>query len=516
MARVRFSSDRKVKMPKNWVINKATPDLLGRMEDVSVSYIRDPGALNTTDPSAGLWQGRMITPDILSPETLRYAAQRSQVFNTIMHIFMREIANFARRPMFDGDVGFSVVPKIRSHHMTPIEKKEAARIEEFLLKTGRVYNPTRTDTLRDYLVKQVFNTMVYDRMVTEVVWSVSSPFEFRALDGATVIKVDPLVYIPQTERGKAVGPISFIQLHSDQIWAEFNKSELIFGIRNSNPSLLNNGYGVPELEELIEPVTIEIQILTYIDRMLTQGSIPEGLLIMKSPRSGQTIESISLASGQSNEDMARMLRNQIAGVQNAGRLAVLRLRGGEEAQLIVQDRHLEKMPFIQTYEIVQNQISRKLGVDPAQVGIVTGSIKNSFTDADAKPSRTRQSHNRSMTNILYAIGDTQLNPLIDLINPEFCVQWHGIDTQIEQERLNLQKERMDMGLLTLNQVLAQQNMKKWSDSEEQWWANIPLHPLIFQAEAAKRGLKISGKGSGKGGIGGANEQSLKEMMKGAE
>ncbi len=475
--------------------------------DVEVSYIRDPGALRVEDPTTGLWQGRMITPDILSPETLRYAASRSQVFNTIMRNFMREVARFARRPMFDGDVGFSIVPKVRHHHMTDAEKTEAFRIEEFLLKTGRVYNPNRLDTLREYLEKQIYNTLVYDRMTTQVVWGTASPLEFMAVDGATIIKVQSDLYPPQTERGRAVAPISYVQLHKDQVWAEFNASELIFGIRNPFPALMQNGYGMPELMELIEPVTLEILILTYIDRILTQGSIPEGLLILKSSRSGQQLESLSLASGQSNEDFARLIRNQVAGAQNAGRLAVLRLRGGEEAELVLNDHDLGKMPFIQTYEIVQNQIARKLGVDPAEVGIVTGSIKNSFTDADAKPSRARSSRSRSLSNLLTAIADTQLNPLIEKLNPEFCIMWHGIDNQLEQDRLNLQKMRQSMGLLTLNQLLVQQNLPKWPDSEEYWWANVPMHPGILQIESARRGLKITGanfQGQGGGGIGGDN------------
>ena len=473
--------------------------------DVEVSYIRDPGALRVEDPTTGLWQGRMITPDILSPETLRYAASRSQVFNTILRNFMREAARFARRPMFDGDVGFSVVPKVRSHPMTDAEKAEAFRIEEFLIQTGRVYNPNRADHLREYLEKQIYNTLVYDRMCTQVVWGEISPLEFMAVDGATIIKVQGDLYPAQTERGKAVAPISYVQLHKDQVWAEFNASEMIFGVRNPFPALMQNGYGMPELMELIEPVTLEILILTYIDRILTQGSIPQGLLLLKSPRSGQQLESLSLASGQSNEDFARLIRNQTAGAQNAGRLAVLRLRGGEEAELILNNQDLTKMPFIQTYEIVQNQIARKLGVDPSEVGIVTGSISNSFTDTDAKPSRMRQSRSRSMNNLMYAISDTQLNPLVDKINPEFCVVWHGIDTQLEQERLNIEKMRQGMGLVTLNQLIAQQNGQQYPNTEDFWWANVPMHPGIMQIEAAKRGLKITGAsfpGQGGGGIGG--------------
>ena len=491
-------------------LNALTP-IVPTPEEVEVAYIRDPGALDVEDPTHGLWQGRMISPDILSPETLRYAASRSQVFGTILRMISRDVSQFARRPMFDGDVGFSVVPKIRTHQMSSHEKNEARRIEEFLLKTGRVYNPRRTDTMRDYLIKQAYNTFVYDRMPTQVVWDDNAPLEFKALDGSSVIKTDPAVYLPQTDRGKAVAPISYIQLYKDQIWAEFNASELIFGIRNPNPNLEQNGYGTPELMELIEPITIEIMILTYIDRLLSQGSIPSGMLIIKNANSGQQqLETMSMSSGQANDDFARIIKNQVQGAQNAGRLAVLKLRGNQEAELVVTDRDLDKMPFIQTYEIVQNQIAQKLGFDPAQVGIVQGSIKNSFTDADAKPSRARQSRFRSVASVLGAIADTQINPLINFINPEFCVMWHGIDTQLEQERLSLDKQRMDMGLLTLNQALTHQNLPTYNATEYPW-ADIPLHPLIFQWEAAKHGIQIGGK-KGSSGMGGMNDNARNEML----
>lgn len=472
-----------------------------RRNDIEVSYIRDPGAITVQDPSTGLWQGRMITPDILAPETLRYAAARSQVYNTILKNFQREVARFARRPQFDGDVGFSVVPELRNHHMTLAEEKEAMFIEDFLLNTGRFYNPRRRDKMRQYMIKQVYNTCVYDRMATKLVWQKAVPFEFECLDGATIIRVDTEVYIPQTERGRAVAPISYIQIHKDQVWAEFNDSELIFGIRNPSPSLDSNGYGIPEIQDLIEPITIEILILTYIDRILTQGSIPEGLLILKSARTGQAIDSIAMSSGQVAEDFERVLRNQVAGANNAGRLAVLRLRGNEEAQLILNDHDLAKMPFIQTYEIVQNQIAKKMGVDPADVGIVTGSIKQSFTDNDQKNAQMRQTRTRAVTNLLMAMADTQLNPIIKYLNPNFCIKFHGIDTQLEQERLNLESLQMNMGLLTLNNVLNHQNLEMYPKDEKHWWADIPLHPMIFEAVAAERGLQVQKKDAQKGGGG---------------
>lgn len=488
-------------------------------DDIALGYVRDPGAIRVQDPTAGLWQGRMITPDILAPETLRYAAARSQVFNTAMRFIQREVVKFARRPLFDGDIGFRVVPKLKNKRMTAAEEKEAEQIETFLLKTGRVYNPDRHDTLREYLVKQVYNRLVYDRMVTQLSWGTITPYEFVALEGSTIIKTDPNVYIPQTERGVAVSPVTYIQIHKDQVWAEFNSSELIFGICNPSPSLETNGYGTPELMELIEPVTLEILILTYLDRLLTQGSVPDGLLIMTSMRNGQSIESISLASGQSNEDLARIIRNQVAGAQNAGRLAVLRLRPGEDAKLILNNRDLSQMPFVQMYEIVQNQISRKLGLDPAQVGIVQGSIKNSFTDSDSKSATLRNANNRVVTDVLLSISDTQLNPLIDYLNADFCIQWQGIDNQLEQERLNLEAMKQNMGILTLNQLLTHQNLDTYPKGEKYWWADVPLHPMIFEAEASKRELKTKKtRGASEeeriGGIGGQAGQKRPQKRDG--
>lgn len=477
-----------------------------------VTYIRDPGALTREDPFNGMWQGRLITPDLMGPETLRYAASRSQVFNNIIRYFQREVSRFARRPMFDGDVGFSVVPKIRQHHMTPDEEKEARRIEDYLLITGAYYNPDRTDTLRDYLIKQVYNRYVFDRMVTQLTWGTVSPLEFKALDGSTILLADPARYEPQTERGQAVAPIKYLQLHRDAIWAEFNASEIVWGVCNQSPLLMQNGYGYPEIMDLMGPITTEILIETYVQRMLTQGSIPEGLLVLKSPRRGQEIESLSLASGQTNEDFARMIKMQVAGTENAGRLAVLRLRGGEEAEMIMTDRHLDKMPFIQALEIAQNQIARKLGVDPAEVAVVQGSLKSSFSDSDQKASKLRQSRSRAVTNLLYDIADTQLNPIIERLNPNFCIRWHGIDAQLEQEKLNLEKMQQTMGLLTLNDLIAHQNGKKYPNDDEHWWANVPLHDTIFKAIAAERGISLSGGGGkgGDGGIGGRNDNTLAE------
>jgi hypothetical protein len=438
--------------------------------------------------------GRVPRPQQLTPETLRYMAERSKTFSAILYRRSQQIARFARRPLFDGDTGFEVVPKEKRHTPTEAERAEARRIEDILLNTGAVYNPLRRDNLRTAMQKMLYDTLVYDAIVVEPVKNEQGQLiEWWVLDGGSIYMVDPSIYTPRTEIGKLVSPIHYVQVQHEQVLAEWNASELIYVIRNPSPQLDRSSYGQPELELLVDVVTIEIEVLTWAKMVLMNSSVPDGLIILESNRpSGDEFTAAPFGSNQSIEDLRRQWRNEISGARNAGRMAVFQVPHGDKATFYEAATKDRDMPFQSLYELAQNIICAYLGVSPAELGVVEGSMKSgSFIDSDARASQLRYSRLNGLVYLLETLKEP-LDKLVEMINPEFCVQFRGIDHTAEEERHNLEAAMIDSGRITYNDLRRMANLPEY----EGWWADIPANPTILQIEAAARGINLRGGGVG--------------------
>ena len=448
------------------------------------SQSRDPFASGLLDNG---FQGQLLPPFILLPETKQYMARRSPTVNTILMMRMNAIADFAHPPQFDGDTGFTIVPRDNpTHRLTSVEAREADRLRDFLLFTGVPQGRWARDSFRTALIKLFYNTFVFDAMPVELVRDETGRLvEWYVQDGGSIKRTDPRVYLPQTAIGKLVAPISYIQTVLDMVIAEWNAWEFIYGIRNASPVLNQNGYGLPELESLVEMVTVEIEAVTYAHRQLSQGSLPMGMLVIETQRSGNDFvpEISGEATGQGTEDFARAWRNELSGPENAGKMAYLKTEPGEKVQFF-PTHPPSSMPFMQLLEVAHNTIAMTLGANPAEVPTIYGTMKEGFVQEGPKASDRRESHSAGLRRHLGAIGSTVLNPLIHRLNEDFDVQWVGIDTVQEHDRLNFETEMVKNGFKTLDELRVVRNDPPY----DAWWSQIPLVPSIVQAEAQARGV----------------------------
>lgn len=413
-------------------------------------------------------------PRLLTFETLRYMARRSKTFAAIMQLRQSQLMDFAKLPQFDGDRGFEIVPRDNQHRsMTTAESREAAAIANFILNCGVPERIPTRDRMSKFMSKVWYDTAVYDATPIELVHADDFFHHFVCLDGATIVKTDALNYLPITDIGKAVAPISFVQFEpvSEKIVAEFNNQELLYAVRRPTPVVQEFGYGHPELEDLVDVITIEIRILTYLDRQLGQGAIPAGLLLLKTPYPRADGPFLTQASsGQGGEDFMRSWANEFSGAQNAGKMAMLELQPGEEAEFINNLLKPQEMQFVEAYEVVQNIIASHMNTDPAELELVMGSLKeSSFIDNDARAMRVRNSRSKGLGSILNFYANDIYNPIIWRKNPDFQIMWRGMDTQTEHERLNYEVELLKNGG-SINELRRVRNQPTYDNA---WWADMP-------------------------------------------
>lgn len=435
---------------------------------------RDPFASGLTDNG---FQGQLLPPYILLPETKQYMARRSPTVNTLLMLRMNAIADFAHPPQFDGDTGFAVVPRHNTQHqMTEAETRIARDLTDFLLHTGWHRGWWWRDSLRVALQKLFYNSFVFDAMPVELVSDEEGRLaEWYVLDGGSIRLTEPNSYLPQTAMGKKVQPIRYIQTALDMVTAEWSAWELLYGIRNASPVMNWNGYGMPELESLVEMVTIEIEAVTYAHRQLSQGSLPQGLLAVTTGRTNPPMpEDEGEATGQGMEDFGRAWRNELSGPDNAGKLAYLRLEPGEDVKFWPTVAPKD-MPFMQLLEVAHNTICMTYGANPAEIPTVFGTMKTGFAVKGPSPSDRRESKSEGLKRFLNAIRDEIFNPLLQRIHPDFELQWLGIDTVQERNQLDYEVELLKNGLLTIDELRVIRNRPTF----HQWWSEVPLVPAVL-------------------------------------
>ncbi len=482
-------------------VNKKARRRFEYVDDPAVDMGRGILTPSATPGQFGGADGSVQQPGFMDSSTIQNLADRSPTFGAILRLRTGQAMAFAKRPLFDGDSGFDIVPRDNQHRqMSPAEIIEANKIADFLLQTGIPHDyPTERDTLRRALYKMITNSLVFDALPVELVRDELGKLkEFIVLDGSSVNLVDPEKWKPQTPAGKLMAPIRYVQSEMDKVVAEWHSSEMLFAIRNPSAYLGMRGYGDPEINHLVKMITIEINVTTYANRQISQGSMPDGLIVVKSNRpNGDTDEIFTSPSQQGNEDFQRGWRNEFSGPENAGKVGMLQLGIGEDAQFFNNTRTPRDMQFIEMLEVAQNIICAWMNVEPSELSMVMGSLKeSSFIDSDARSSRIRLGRSKGLVNLLGFIADEILNPIIWRMNPNFSIMWRGIDLTEEQDRLNYEVEMLKNGVATLNEIRTIKNLPRY----EQWWADYPINLVMESLKNEPALVFASPEEAEKGGL----------------
>ena len=159
------------------------------------------------------------------------------------------------------------------------------------------------DDFDTFIRKIVDDSLIYDQMTFECVRNRRGQIEsFMATDASTFRIADSFfdkdydnaffarngasVWQDRNDFGKKIHGYypSFVQVYQNTKVNEFYPWELCFGVRNPSTSIYANGYGVSELEELINVVTSMLWGDEYNRRFFSQGSAPSPKGLLKNKR----------------------------------------------------------------------------------------------------------------------------------------------------------------------------------------------------------------------------------------
>jgi intein/homing endonuclease len=227
----------------------------------------------------------------LTYDTLKRISNQLSVVAAIINTRIAQIAAFSQPYRITKSLGYVIRHKDPEHATTASEKRFVKQLEDFVASCGEPgrENPhtrIRRPNFEQFLKMIVRDTLTYDQTAFEIIPRNNGlPFEFRAVDGATLRLASPDkdtgelkslhqrnpihenaqvhlnrlsgMYVGQRygSMSSSPGQVQYVQIVNGQIENVYTDQELAFGVRNPRTDIYIQGYGFGEMEQLITILT---------------------------------------------------------------------------------------------------------------------------------------------------------------------------------------------------------------------------------------------------------------------
>jgi hypothetical protein len=342
------------------------------------------------------------------------------------------------------------------------DKKIPFAITDFILKGGNV-SQWEHDDFDTFIRKIVDDSLIYDQMTFECVRNRRGQIEsFMATDASTFRIADSFfdndydnaffarngasVWQDRNDFGKKIHGYypSFVQVYQNVKVNEFYPWELCFGVRNPSTSIYANGYGVSELEELINVVTSMLWGDEYNRRFLSQGSAPKGLLRIK---------------GSNNEAALQQFKQQwqsmITGVMQAWKTPVVEA----DVDWIDLQKNNRDMEYTSWMDYLIKLSCGIYSIDPTEIGwdISRGSSGGGLFEG-SQEQRLKHSKDKGLYPLLKFIQRKINKYIIEQINPDFELIFVGLNGLSIDEELKMDIDKVN-SFMTVNEAREKHELK---------------------------------------------------------
>jgi hypothetical protein len=239
-------------------------------------------------------------PMMLTYEVLRSMSERNPIIASIINTRINQVSAFSTPPKSPYDIGFTVHTRDDEMEATEDDEKRIKEIEQMIEETGVASLPgEERDNFEAFLRKITRDSLTYDQLAFEVINGRGGiPVAFLGIDASTIRLASTAKYFKdirhmkgfslqpsiETEMGSVqktpLRPedIRYVQIIQGKVMTTYTEQELGFGIRNPRTALAQNGYGVSELEILVNTVTAHLWAEEYNRKFFSQGSAPKGII----------------------------------------------------------------------------------------------------------------------------------------------------------------------------------------------------------------------------------------------
>jgi len=451
-------------------------DVEKRPESNIKSYVFDPWEFSRQF-------GFKDKPTSLSYDTLRRMG-RSPIINSIITTRVEQVASFSEPNYDEKGTGFVIRKKVgyfnktSSTKLSKEDEKKISYITDFVVNCGSVFNAWHGDSFDTWLRKTTRDSLELDQFTTEIVRNRKGiPDEFIAVDGATFRIADSFDDDEYKNKGKiAINGYypSYVQIYNNQSLAEFYPWELCFGVRNHYTDVRLNGYGISELENIINVVTWMLYSDKYNGNFFSQGSAPKGIIKV---------------NGSINEAKLAEFRQQwqamVAGVANAWRTPILE---ADKMEWVDLQRNNTDMQFTHWQEYLIKLACASYKIDPSEIGFpMSGSAESKPMFEGNNEARLKYSKDKGLSPLLKIIEHKLNKYIVNALDPAYELKFVGMNPENEADMVYLDIKKA-ASFMSLKEIRKKYNLPELPKDED----DIILNPYYMQMLQAKQQEKMQG------------------------
>lgn len=448
-----------------------------RQNDQMKALIFDPNAFSDSG------RGYKVPRGVLGFDTLR---RMGDIFivRSVVNTRVEQVQNFLHFSVDEQKEGFTIRKKRsrfedKSTELSTDDKKKIEYIVDFLEKGGYNEKWDSFDTFQDFGRKIVFDSLTLDQLSFEIVrnrgWELS---KYRAIDASLVRLLDSTdpKLAAEFEKYRYRGYLPrYCQVWNGMIAQNpvteehivFYPWELGYGVRNKSTSVYRNGYGVSELETLVNVITWILYGFEYNGNFFSKGSQPKGFINVKN----QNISPTTL------QEFRQAWTQTMVGVSNSHRTPIMQGIDLEWIDLQKNNRDMEFNEWIRFLIIMLCSVYR---IDPSELGFNFKETNQVFGQ-DGQKQRLEHSREKGLKPLLIFLQNIFNHYLIsEMFDGEFELAFTGIEVEDEQKQVELDKKKLDGGMVSMEDIF-----KKYSGREFNEETDTILNP-VYQNVALRR------------------------------
>lgn len=423
------------------------------------------------DPNdiSGNGRGFKDSKGVLSFSVLRRMGD-IHIVKSIVSTRVEQIMNFMDFSEDEQKEGYTIRKKkslfsTGDEKLTNEDKKKIAKIVEFLEKGGWTDKWDNVDSLQEFVSKIMSDSLTLDQLAFEMVrnrmWELQ---KFRAVDASLIRFLDSVD--PRQREGFEQYRFKGHLPRYCMVWDEmilhnpitkepilYYPWELGFGIRNKTSDVRRNGYGVSELETLVNIITWILWGFSYNANFFSQGSQPKGFINIKNPNiSNSTLQEFRQAWTQT-----------MAGYQNSHRTPVINGIDLEWVDLQkLSNRDMEFNEWIKFLIIMTCSVYR---IDPSELGFNFKESQQIFGQ-DGQRERLKHSREKGLKPLLIFLQGIITKYIVSELDENYEFAFTGIEVEDEEAQVKLDSEKLSSGMVAMQDIFKKYNGRDFDPEKD--------------------------------------------------
>lgn len=423
------------------------------------------------DPNdiSGNGRGFKDSKGVLSFSVLRRMGD-IHIVKSIVSTRVEQIMNFMDFSEDEQKEGYTIRKKkslfsTGDEKLTNEDKKKIAKIVEFLEKGGWTDKWDNVDSLQEFVSKIMSDSLTLDQLAFEMVrnrmWELQ---KFRAVDASLIRFLDSVD--PRQREGFEQYRFKGHLPRYCMVWEEmilhnpitkepilYYPWELGFGIRNKTSDVRRNGYGVSELETLVNIITWILWGFSYNANFFSQGSQPKGFINIKNPNiPNSTLQEFRQAWTQT-----------MAGYQNSHRTPVINGIDLEWVDLQkLSNRDMEFNEWIKFLIIMTCSVYR---IDPSELGFNFKESQQIFGQ-DGQRERLKHSREKGLKPLLIFLQGIITKYIVSELDENYEFAFTGIEVEDEEAQVKLDSEKLSSGMVAMQDIFKKYNGRDFDPEKD--------------------------------------------------